>query len=401
MQTVKSTPKSFNYPLLLAPFISRLGDALYLFGLNWFVVKATDNASLLGIIQATGGVVLFFGDLLCGVVVDNLNRKWIVVSAELLSILGCLGCAFWLNPQRITAAPLITLTILLDIGLAFSLPAAKAMIPELITLSGRQRFNAVSNTLIDLADICAPLLGGLLLTLHWLDLRGFLLLNAGSFVLSFILYLSIRYQAPSGKSSQLGVRDSLVTGWQYVWRRPGLVETIALGGLINVLFAAVRLVLPYDVQHLYAGDSSRYSYLLVMLAVGGILGGLRLTLDHRDPQRRDNYLDLALAGGALALAGLWPNYWILFGVSAVFGFCYSCFEIRAITITQNLTAPEFLGRMFGILFLAIDAFQPVGSFIFGFVTDWLANRTLIIIGGCLLIGLWLINVWYQRLTASR
>jgi len=283
MQTVKSTPKSFNYPLLLAPFISRLGDALYLFGLNWFVVKATDNASLLGIIQATGGVVLFFGDLLCGVVVDNLNRKWIVVSAELLSILGCLGCAFWLNPQRITAAPLITLTILLDIGLAFSLPAAKAMIPELITLSGRQRFNAVSNTLIDLADICAPLLGGLLLTLHWLDLRGFLLLNAGSFVLSFILYLSIRYQAPSGKSSQLGVRDSLVTGWQYVWRRPGLVETIALGGLINVLFAAVRLVLPYDVQHLYAGDSSRYSYLLVMLAVGGILGGLRLTLDHRDP----------------------------------------------------------------------------------------------------------------------
>ena len=212
MQTVKSTPKSFNYPLLLAPFISRLGDALYLFGLNWFVVKATDNASLLGIIQAIGGVVLFFGDLLCGVVVDNLNRKWIVVSAELLSVLGCLGCAFWLNPQQITAAPLITLTILLDIGLAFSLPAAKAMIPELITLSGRQRFNAVSNTLIDLADICAPLLGGLLLALHWLDLRGFLLLNAGSFLLSFALYLSIRYQAPTGEASQFGVRASLITG---------------------------------------------------------------------------------------------------------------------------------------------------------------------------------------------
>ena len=104
-----------------------------------------------------------------------------------------------------------------------------------------------------------------------------------------------------------------------------------------------------------------------MLAVGGILGGLRLTLDHQDPQRSQNYRDLVLAGSALILAGLWPNYWVLLAVSAVFGFCYSSFEIRAITITQNLTAPEFLGRMFGILFLAIDAFQPVGSFIFGFV----------------------------------
>jgi len=84
-------------------------------------------------------------------------------------------------------------------------------------------------------------------------------------------------------------------------------------------------------------------------------------------------------------------------VSGIFGFCYSCFEIRAITITQNLTEPDFLGRMFGILFLAIDAFQPVGSFVFGFVTDWLANLTLVIIGGCLLLGLWIINQWYQRL----
>jgi len=83
--------------------------------------------------------------------------------------------------------------------------------------------------------------------------------------------------------------------------------------------------------------------------------------------------------------------------SGLFGFCYSCFEIRAITITQNLTAPDYLGRMFGILFLAIDAFQPLGSFVFGFVTDWVANWTLVIIGSLLVLGLALINHWYQRL----
>ncbi|AKP65241.1 major facilitator superfamily permease [Levilactobacillus koreensis JCM 16448] len=394
---MQQTTKAFNLPLLLAPFISRLGSTLYLFGLNWFVVQATGNAALLGVIQAIGGVVLFFGDLLCGVVVDNFNRKRIVVSAELLSVLGCLACAWWLDPLHITAAPLITLTVILDVGLAFSLPAAKAMIPELITLAGRQRFNAVSNTLIDLADICAPLIGGGLLALHWLNLQGFLLLNGTSFLLSFLLYLSIRYQKPTGEASQLGVKESLLTGWHYVWQRPKLVEAIVLGGLINVLYAAVRLVLPYDVNHLYGGDSAKYSYLLVMLALGGILGGARLTLARREPNRQQNYADLALAAGALLVAGLWADYWVLLVASGLFGFCYSCFEIRAITITQNLTAPDYLGRMFGILFLAIDAFQPLGSFIFGFVTDWVANWTLVIIGSLLVLGLALINHWYQRL----
>jgi len=394
---MEQTTKAFNLPLLLAPFVSRLGSTLYLFGLNWFVVQATGNAALLGIIQAIGGVVLFFGDLLCGVVVDNFNRKRIVVSAELLSVLGCLACAWWLDPRHITAGPLITLTVILDVGLAFSLPAAKAMIPELITLAGRQRFNAVSNTLIDLADICAPLVGGALLAMHWLDLRGFLVLNGSSFLLSFLFYLSIHYHQPVKDDSRLGVAESLLTGWRYVWQRPGLVETIVLGGLINVLYAAVRLVLPYNVNHLYGGDSARYSYLLMILAVGGILGGLRLTLDHRPPKRQQNYVDLLVAAVALVIAGVWANYWVLLAVSGVFGFCYSCFEIRAITITQDLTAPEFLGRMFGILFLAIDAFQPVGSFVFGFVTDWLANGTLIVIGILLVMGLGLINRWYQRL----
>ena len=158
--------KKINVPLLLAPFISRMGDALYLFGLNWFVVQATGNAALLGIIQAVGGVVLFLGDLFCGVVVDNFNRKWVVVLAELVSVLGCIGVALWLDPLHLTAGPLLTLTVILDIGLAFSLPAAKSMIPELIVLAARQRFNAISNTLLDLANILAPLLGGFLSLIH-------------------------------------------------------------------------------------------------------------------------------------------------------------------------------------------------------------------------------------------
>ncbi|MCX7511598.1 MFS transporter [Levilactobacillus brevis] len=271
------------------------------------------------------------------------------------------------------------------------------MIPELIVLAARQRFNAISNTLLDLANILAPLLGGFLLTLHWLNLRGFLLINGLSFLLSLGLYLSIRYPPHHSTQATLGIKASLLTGWRYVWQRPILIETIALGGLLNVMYAAFKLVLPYDVQHIYGGQSARYSYLLIAMAVGGILGGLRLTLAKRLPRHQQNYGDLGLLAGMLLLAGAFPNYWMLLGSSVVIGFCYTCFDIRALTITQELTDPAYLGRMFGLLFLAMDAFQPLGSFIFGFVTDELGNATLLLVGSCFLIGLVGIYQGYQRL----
>ncbi|WP_225434760.1 hypothetical protein [Levilactobacillus brevis] len=68
------------------------------------------------------------------------------------------------------------------------------------------------------------------------------------------LYLSIRYPPRHSTQATLGIKASLLTGWRYVWQRPILIETIALGGLLNVMYAAFKLVLPYDVQHIY-GDS--------------------------------------------------------------------------------------------------------------------------------------------------
>lgn len=62
--------QEFSWPLFFSPFVSRLGDALFIFGLNWFIVKATGHASLLGIVQGIG--VLFWWPVIC------LQDQWLI-----------------------------------------------------------------------------------------------------------------------------------------------------------------------------------------------------------------------------------------------------------------------------------------------------------------------------------
>lgn len=379
--------KQFNWPLFLSPFISRVGDSLYLFGLNWFVVKATNSTALLGIVQAVGGLTLLCGDLFCGVLIDNYNRKQILLASELVSLLACFGFAMIINPVSPAGWQLIALTCMLDVGLAFSFPAAKAIVPEILAPQSLQRFNAFSNTALNLADVVTPLLGGVLLTLKWIDFRSFLLINGSSFTLSFILIASLRYQPVITQQAKLTFWASLKSGFSYVRANPTLIENVILSGLANVLFAAVRLVLPFVVDHYYQGNAQRYSYLLTGLAIGGILGGLRLTLAKRSANRADNYRDLILAAIAMLIAGSFQQYGILLVATLVYGFAMASFNIRAFTLTQDLTANEYLGRIFGIWFIALDGVQPFGSFVFGFLTDYTKNATLAIIGITLIVAI--------------
>lgn len=384
--------KTFNWPLFLSPFISRVGDSLYLFGLNWFVVKASGSTALLGIVQAVGGLTLLCGDLFCGVLIDNYNRKRILVVSEFICLLACFSFAMIIDPENPAAWQLIGLTVMLDVGVAFSFPAAKAIVPEILASSALQRFNAFSNTSLNLADIVTPLLGGLLLTLKWIDFRTFLLINGMSFTLSFLLLVGLRYHAPTKRQTHLGFKASLMSGFKYVGAHQTLVENVFLSGFANVLFAAVRLVLPFVVNHFYQADPQKYSFLLTGLALGGILGGLRLTLVKRPTRRNDNYRDLVLAAVGLVVAGLVRQYWVLLLFAFVYGFAMASFNIRAFTMTQDATENAYLGRIFGIWFIALDGFQPLGSFVFGFLTDTTQNATFLVIGVVLLVGLLLIRL---------
>ncbi|TLQ05770.1 MFS transporter [Pediococcus stilesii] len=383
--------KKFSWPLFLSPFVSRLGDELFIFGMNWFIVKATGHASLLGIVQGIGGAILVLGDLLAGPIVDRYNRKNVMLVSDLVSFIACMFAAATFDVKEPVFYQLVLLTVIMDIGLAFNFPAAKAVVPEIIVPSALAKFNSMANSGTMMAQVLAPLLGGFLLTLRWIDFRTFLFVNGISFLLSFILTMMLRYTQIVYMDKRQPVSESLKAGIEYINKVPDLFRLIIFDGFYAAFVAGYGLLLPYEIDHYYGGNERLYSYVLTLYAIGGLAGAIYLTLDKRKPEIHQNYIDAAALALLALVAGIFKNYPVLMGTALAIGFFSAIYGIRMMTIVQQIVAVEFLGRVFAIWFLVFDSLSPLSAFVFGFVADKLNHLTFLILS--VLIAAGLIVVW--------
>jgi len=146
--------------LMLSPFFSQIGSAIYVLGLNWLIVKSTGTTQLLGIIEGIGGFAFLIGDLLVGLLVDQHNRKYVLIWTDIIATLVCVVSSFLINNNNPQIWLLILITFILNLMLALNYPATKSIVPEVINGNYLQKFNALSNTFFGLANIIAPVIGG-------------------------------------------------------------------------------------------------------------------------------------------------------------------------------------------------------------------------------------------------
>lgn len=105
-------------PLLLGYGFSLLGDMVYIYGMNWFLVEQTHQTELLGLINGISGIVLIVANVFAGPIVDSFNRKHMMIFADLLSGVTCFMCAFLLRDVVAGKLLLILTSSVLNVSLA-------------------------------------------------------------------------------------------------------------------------------------------------------------------------------------------------------------------------------------------------------------------------------------------
>ena len=104
-------------PLLLGYGFSLLGDMVYIYGMNWFLVEQTHQTELLGLINGISSMVLIAANVFAGPIVDSFNRKHMMIFADLLSGLTCFMCAFLLRDVVAGKLLLILTSSVLNVSL--------------------------------------------------------------------------------------------------------------------------------------------------------------------------------------------------------------------------------------------------------------------------------------------
>lgn len=260
--------------LWFGKWTSKLGNIVFDYANSVSIVGAFSHAPwVLALYQSSETVIQIVFNLIGGAKADSGSRKKILIVTDVFSAAICLAVSFFVASPRM-AEVVIAANALLAVVYAFNSPTYRSIVREMVDGERIGMYNSVSNGGGEVIKIAGPMAGMLLV--RWIGVRGALLFDALTFLLSAVsemLLTPISGVQKKPKEKKNIFRD-IAEGFAYLIRERQLLFLILLSALVNFFLAGFNLLCPYtDVMYASFGIEF-YSKVLIMEAAGGLLGSL-------------------------------------------------------------------------------------------------------------------------------
>src|SRR3954469_18605663 len=375
--------------------VSLLGDGAFLVALAWQVYALSGAAmamSLVGIAMTVPTIVFL---LVGGVASDRLDRRRIMLAADVARALAVGLLALLTLTGGLELWHVIVLVVAYGTGAAFFAPAFDAIVPELIPAEQLARANALEQIVRPLAmRLAGPALGGALVGAFGAGTA--FALDAASFLVSAAALLAMRRGARKPVPAGVSVVADLRAGWAFVRRHTWLWATFASAAIAYLCFMGpVEVLLPLVVKQDLGGSATDLG---IVFAAGGLGSvGCAVLLGRRGLPRRDitfMYVVWTLATLAVAGYGVAGAVWQLMIASLAFNALETAGTVVWATAKQRHVPGDMLGRVSSLDWLISIGLLPLSFALAGPVSAAIGSQgTLVaagVVGAVLTFGaLWL------------
>jgi dTMP kinase len=315
------------------------------------------NLAIAGVLILRLAPAIFIGPL-AGAVADRLNRRWTMVTGDVLR------CGLFVSIPLIATLPwLYVATVMIECAALFWMPAKDATVPNLVPRNRLEAANQVSlATTYGTAPVAAvafsgiALLNGILdnfntrLAANPVDLA--LYLNAVTFLVSALTIAFLDIPARLSRGDQVARTSmwrSIVDGWKFVGTTP-VVRGLVLGmlGAFAAAGCAIGLAPTYvgDLGAGQPGYGALFGAVFTGLAVG-MWAGPRVLADFS--RRRLFGIALTCAGVFLTALALIPNVVMAVLLALGLGACGGVAWVTGYTLLGLEVDDAVRGRTFAFL----------------------------------------------------
>lgn len=368
--------------------VNKIGNMLYDYGNSvWLASMGTIGQTVLGMYQISELVTSILVNPFGGVISDRFSRRRILMATDLVCGILCLAISFIRNDSWMIGA-LIGANIVQAIAFAFSRPANKAIITELVEKDELVLYNSRLELVLQVVSVSSPVLSFLVLQLA--SLRITLILDALSFFLAFGLVALL----PKKEEKTLGEKkltfkvifSDIKEGVHYIVKQKEIFFLLVMASSVNFFFAAFNYLLPFSNQ-LY-GVQGAYATILTMGAIGSIVGAL-LASKIKASMEMLLFL-LALTGLGVMIMGFTLPSYLTFSGNFICELFMTIFNIHFFTQVQIKVEGEYLGRVLSSIYTLAILFMPIAT---GLMT-WLPSVHLY---SFLIIGLGVVALSFLAL----
>ena len=369
---------------------SKLGNIVFDYANSVNIVGAFTHAPwVLALYQSSETILQIVFNLIGGAKADSGSRKKILIVTDGLAAAICFAVSFFAQSDYM-AEVIIAANALLAVVYAFNSPTYRSIIREMIDAERIGVYNSVGNGGGEIIKIAGPMAGMLLV--RWIGVRGALLFDALTFLLSALAEALLTPLSESAKKTaeKKNIFRDIAEGFSYLFRERQLLFLIVLSALVNFFLAGFNLLCPYTDVMFASFGMEFYSKVLIMEAVGGVAGSF---ISSRLGSRvKENARLMILFLGAVGVSLSLEPFAALTGsaVACLVPFLLSAaaltvFNIQFMSYVQLRAEEAYLGRVFSIIFTVAVLFMPVGSFVFSFLLDTSSPAGFAVVGGGIIL----------------
>jgi MFS family permease len=402
-----------NFLLLyVGESVSLLGDQFYLIALPWLTIQLTNSGVSLGTVLMAAAIPRAVLMLIGGVVSDRFSPRLVMLASNALRAMLTILLTAIVAFRATQLWHLYLFAISFGITDGFFIPAAKSIIPSLVTKEQLVASNTLSQGTSQLILLVGPALGGLLIATSGIETA--FAIDAATFIFTTVTLLLLKdnlrsntvtttqdtalhkkskpardsFQNPSSTNKTVSLLTGIREGLNYACHNPALKAVLLVLVMLNFLFLGPLQVGITALAHSrFPGGAVALGIMNSAWGGGGLLGTLIPQVLQNLPKLGVLMLSLAsIQGLGLFLLSFIPNIVLASVTIAVLGLCSGFFTVVGITWMQKQTPPEMLGRVMSLGMLSSFGIAPFSYALAGILADLNLTILFSITGGIMLIS---------------
>ncbi|MBB5917200.1 MFS family permease [Nocardia transvalensis] len=348
--------------LLAGQLVSLLGDAMAPVALALAVLGASGRPEDLGVVLAAQILPHLALLLVGGAVGDRFSRRTVLIAASCGAGVTQAAVASVLLTGHYALVPIAALEMVNGGLQAFTTPAFRGLIPDLVAAADLQRANALLATVKNGSKIGGPAVAGLLAVTAgggWA-----IAADAASFLVAAGILTRLPHSVPPAHGDGRNLLADIREGWATFRRLPWLLAGTVSFAVINLVNTGTWQIL----GPVLAADRHGPAMWGVLLSVraGGLLlmSAVLYRIVLRNPWRDGRILGM-VAPLAMAALGLKAGTPVLLGCAALAGMGFAAVGITWASVVQRHVPRPMLSRVSAYDDLLSYLTIPIGQLLAG------------------------------------
>ncbi|HLF71984.1 MAG TPA: MFS transporter [Dehalococcoidia bacterium] len=358
--------RDFSF-LFVGQLGSEIGNGAVQLALPLLVLDLTNSPFQLGLAYFFQFLPILLFGLVGGVFVDRWDRRRTIVVVDAIRAVAFMSVAVIYYLDTLTATHLFAV-IFIEASLAnlFN-PARAALMPNLVDSENLRPANSLIEVSRHIGFVIAPLAGGAVSSL--LGPASIMLFDGVTFFVSAVTVFLIRWRAPRREAVQSEnfahslrmVGSQSLDGFKALLKSRLLQVTVLLGFGLNLVVAPIQVLLPLFVRYVKHEGASYFTFLVLGLLVGLILGSLLApAIARRFGLGRMTIAAVFILGGVICVASLPPTLWPPFFAMLAAGMAIGSLNVAQATMLQSATSDHDRGRVSATYYTATYGIRPIG-----------------------------------------